>query len=327
MRVLVTGGAGYIGSNMCLELARAGHTPVILDNFSTGFRKLTNDFETVEGNIRDHAQVSGALRGCEAVIHFAASSQVGESVRDPRKYFTNNVEGTLALLDAVLETPVRKFVFSSTAAVYGEPSTDLIPETLPKQPLNPYGATKLFMEYSLAAYRRSHGLRSASLRYFNAAGADFEARAGELHSPETHLIPLTMDAVAGSGPPLTVFGNDFPTPDGTCIRDYIHVTDLAAGHLAALDYLDREPEGHLAFNLGTGRGYSVLEIIQAVGRVAGTEVPHKVGARREGDPARLVADPSLAQKHLGWKARYGLEEIVQTAWKWHRQNRKQAFAV
>ena len=326
MRVLVTGGAGYIGSNMCLELARAGHTPVIYDDFSTGFRQLTNEFETVEGDIRDRDKVAGALRGCEAVIHFAASSQVGESVRNPPKYFTNNVEGTLALLDAVLASPVRKFVFSSTAAVYGEPATDLIPETLPKQPLNPYGATKLFMEYSLAAYRRSHGLRSASLRYFNAAGADFETRAGELHSPETHLIPLTMDAVAGTGPALTVFGNDFPTPDGTCIRDYIHVNDLAAGHLAALDYLEREAEGHLAFNLGTGHGYSVLEIIKAVSKVAGREVPHKVGARREGDPARLVADPSLAEKQLKWKAKFGLDEIVQTAWKWHEKNRKREAA-
>ena len=320
MKVLVTGGAGYIGSIMCLELADRGHTPIIYDNFSTGHRQLTGNFEAVEGDISDRQRVGKVLKDVDAVIHFAAFSRVGESVSDPRKYFSNNVEGTLALLDAVLASTVRKFVFSSTAAVYGEPSTDLITESSAKNPINPYGASKLFLEQALAAYRRSHGLMSVSLRYFNAAGADHQSRSGELHDPESHLIPLALQATATIAPPLTIFGKDFDTPDGTCLRDYIHVTDLARGHLAALEYIDRGGQT-LAFNLGTGRGNSVLEVVRTIERITGQAVPHKVGPRREGDPARLVADPRLANQELNWRAQYGLNEIIETAWKWLNSNR------
>jgi UDP-glucose-4-epimerase GalE len=321
MKVLVTGGAGYIGSTMALELADRGHTPVIYDNFSTGYRQLTRDFEVIEGDIADRQRVGKALRDVDAVIHFAASSKVGESVSDPRKYFSNNVEGTLALLDAVLASPVRNFVFSSTAAVYGEPATDLIPESSAKNPINPYGASKHFLEQALAAYRRSHDLRSVSLRYFNAAGADHQSRAGELHDPESHLIPLALQATAKIAPPLTIFGNDFNTPDGTCVRDYIHVTDLARGHLAALEYIERGGPT-LAFNLGTGHGNSVLEVVEAIHRITGIEVPHKIGPRREGDPSRLVADPLLANQELHWHAQYGLDEIITTAWQWLNSSRR-----
>jgi UDP-arabinose 4-epimerase len=318
MHVLVVGGAGYIGSHTCLELAAQGHVPLVYDNLSTGFRELTNSFELIEADLFDNQQLAGALKRVEAVIHFAASAYVGESVEQPRKYFRNNVEGSLALLDAVLDSRVRTFIFSSTCATYGEPTVGIIDEKLPQNPVNPYGASKLFVEHALRAYRRSAKLRAVCLRYFNAAGADAHCRAGELHEPETHLIPLALQAASGLRPQLTIFGNDFPTPDGTCVRDYIHVDDLATAHIAAIDYLNRGGE-EFAMNLGTGSGNSVLDVVNCISRVTGHQVPFRIGARREGDPAKLVANPALANRELGWKAQYDLDQIVSTAWAWMRR--------
>ena len=237
MRILVTGGSGYVGSHAVRELASAGHEVVIYDDLSTGNRKLSAGFELVEGDIADTAKVTKCLDGVDAVMHFAASAYVGESVTNPRKYFLNNVESGLKLLDAVLATPIRKFVFSSTCATFGTPRQLPISEDCPQEPVNPYGASKLFFEHILSAYSVSHGLRSVALRYFNAAGADPEGRIGECHDPETHLIPLALKAVLGTKPPLTVFGKDHDTSDGTCVRDFIHVTDLGQAHVKAVDYL------------------------------------------------------------------------------------------
>jgi UDP-arabinose 4-epimerase len=255
MKVLVIGGSGYVGSHAVRELSAAGHEVVIYDNLSTGFRSLSKGYRLIEGDIADTARVSQALTGMDAVMHFAASAYVGESVANPRKYFRNNVESALQLLDAVLASPVRIFVFSSTCATYGVPRELPITEDCPQQPVNPYGATKLFLEHALAAYAASHGLRYAALRYFNAAGAHAAGDIGELHDPETHLIPLALKAALGTEPPLTIFGRDLDTPDGTCIRDFIHVSDLGAAHVKALEHLARGGDS-LRVNLGTGQGTS-----------------------------------------------------------------------
>lgn len=239
MRVLVTGGSGYVGSHAVLELSAAGHEVTIYDNLSTGHRRFSDGYELIEADIADEARLAKALARVEAVMHFAASAYVGESVANPRKYFRNNVEVALKLLDAVLASRVRMFVFSSTCAIYGTPQTLPITESNSREPINPYGATKLFFEHALAAYAVSHGLRSVSLRYFNAAGAHASGTIGELHEPETHLIPLTLRAALGTAPPLTIFGRDLNTPDGTCIRDFIHVSDLGEAHVLALEYLAR----------------------------------------------------------------------------------------
>lgn len=320
MAVLVVGGAGYIGSHAARVLQRKGHDVIIYDNLSTGFRALAEGFELIVGDIADSAKLAKALARADAVMHFAAHAYVGESVENPRKYFHNNVTGALALLNAVMDSRVRKFIFSSTAAVYGTPEKSPITEDSVRQPVNPYGATKLTLEMALEAYSRAYGLRYVAFRYFNAAGADEGGKIGEMHEPETHLIPLILQAVQGKRAALEIFGDDYPTADGTCIRDYIHVNDLAEAHVLGLEYLGKGESG--AMNLGTGKGYSVHEVVAAVEKVTGRKVPTHIGARRAGDPAELVADPSRAEKLLNWKAKRSLEEIVASAWKWASREAK-----
>ena len=315
LTVLVVGGAGYIGSHAARALRRRGHQVVIYDNLSTGHAFLADGFELVVGDIGDSVRLASVLRRVEAVMHFAAFAYVGESVENPRKYFKNNVEAGLNLLNICLDCGVRKFIFSSTCAVYGVPAKVPIAEDTLRQPVNPYGVTKLFFEHALEAYARAYSLRYASLRYFNAAGADESGELGELHDPETHLIPLALQAAAGTRPELEVYGSDYPTADGTCVRDYIHVNDLADAHVSALEYLAGS-DTSLALNLGTGQGYSVKEVLNAVEKVVGRAVPTRLGARRPGDPPALVADPRSAEKLLHWKASRSLERIVATAWSW-----------
>jgi UDP-glucose-4-epimerase GalE len=322
--VLVTGGAGYIGSHSARALRRSGYEVVIYDNLSTGFRRLAQGFELVEGDIADDSKLRPVLARVDAVMHFAAHAYVGESVENPRKYFQNNVLGALSLLNSALDAGIRRFVFSSTCAVYGLPEQIPIVEQTPREPVNPYGASKLCFENALEAYDRAYGLRSVRLRYFNAAGADESGETGELHDPETHLIPLALAASTGKGRELQIFGTDYPTPDGTCVRDYIHVNDLADAHVRALQYLERHDEtsggetggDSLAFNLGTGHGHSVLEVIQAAENATGRPVRRNMGPRRPGDPPVLVADPSKAQRVLGWTAKRNLADIVSSAWAW-----------
>jgi UDP-arabinose 4-epimerase len=320
MVVLVLGGAGYIGSHTVRALSRLGHTPLIYDNLSTGHASLASGFELVKGDILDPAALLPVLRRVDAVMHFAAHAYVGESVTNPRKYFYNNVEGGLSLLNTAVDAGLKKIIFSSTCAVYGEPSCVPISENTPRQPVNPYGVSKLFFEHALEAYDRAYGLRFAILRYFNAAGADESGEIGELHQPETHLIPLALQAAAGTGPELQVFGSDYPTPDGTCIRDYVHVNDLAEAHVKALEHL-RAGKPSFAANLGTGRGHSVREVITTVEEVVGNPVPLRLCPRRAGDPPALVADPNLAENLLQWKAKRSLRESVSTAWNWMERRR------
>jgi UDP-glucose-4-epimerase GalE len=323
VNVLVIGGAGYIGSHAARALRNAGHKVTIFDNLSTGYESLANGFELVKGDILDANALSKVLSGTDAIMHFAAHAYVGESVTNPRKYFRNNVEGGLSLLNAAVDAGVKKIIFSSTCAVYGEVAKIPIDENIPREPVNPYGVTKLFFEQALEAYDRAYGMRFASLRYFNAAGADESGEIGELHDPETHLIPLAMRAAEGLAPELQVFGSDYPTPDGTCVRDYIHVNDLAGAHVKALEYL-ADGKGSIAVNLGTGTGASVQEVINAVEKVSGKRVPKKIVPRRPGDPPALVANPSKAHSLLQWKATRGLDNIVSTAWNWMERRRETA---
>jgi UDP-arabinose 4-epimerase len=315
MKVLVVGGAGYIGSHTARALRRHGHEVIIYDNLSTGYDFLASGFELIRADIADATQLHPALKRVEAVIHFAAHAYVGESVTNPRKYFRNNVEAALVLLNTCIEAGVRHLVFSSTCAVYGTPAQVPITEDAARQPINPYGVSKLFFENALEAYKRAYGLGYAALRYFNAAGADESGEIGELHEPETHLIPLALAATQKGGRPLQVFGNDYPTADGTCVRDYIHVNDLAEAHVLALTSLV-EGKPSLAVNLGTGQGSSVLEIVQTIEDVTGQKVERAMGPRRAGDPPALVADPSRAQHVLQWKAKRSLHDIVASAWNW-----------
>jgi len=315
MKVLVTGGAGYIGSHTARVLRRHGHEVILYDNLSTGHDFLAKGFELVVGDIGDEAKVRHQLGRVEAVVHFAAHAYVGESTVNPRKYFRNNVEDGLTLLNAALDIGVRKFVFSSTCAIYGAPDKVPITEDAPKQPINPYGVTKLFLERALEAYDAAYALRYTALRYFNAAGADESGEIGEVHDPETHLIPLALRATGKASSPLQVFGTDYPTADGTCIRDYIHVNDLAEAHALALDRLSNS-EPSFAVNLGTGKGHSILEILKSVEEVTGRRVNRIEAPRRVGDPPALVADPARAQRLLGWRATRTLRDIVSTAWKW-----------
>lgn len=317
MNVLVVGGAGYIGSHTAHVLRDGGHRVIVYDNLSTGHAALANGFELVVGDIADTAILGPALKRVDAVMHFAAHANVGESVTNPRKYFANNVAAGLALLDAVLDSKVRKFIFSSTCAVYGTPAKVPISEELPRQPVNPYGATKLAFENALEAYGHAYGLGSMIFRYFNAAGAHENGLVGEVHNPETHLIPSVFEAINGKRSALEIYGDDYPTPDGTCIRDYIHVNDLAEAHVLGLEYLGTGSS--TALNLGTGKGHSVREVISAIERVTGKTVPCKLAPRREGDPPELVADPSRAQRTLNWRATRSLEQIVATAWAWHQR--------
>lgn len=315
MTILVTGGAGYIGSHAARALREHGHDVIIYDNLSTGHRSFAQGFELIAGDISDQSKLTMAMKRVDAVMHFAAHAYVGESVENPRKYFRNNVESALLLLNTALDCGVRKFVFSSTCAVYGSPTRVPITEDTPRHPVNPYGISKLFFEHALEAYDRAYGLHSARLRYFNAAGADASGEIGELHDPEPHLIPLALAASAGRGPSLRIFGSDYPTPDGTCVRDYIHVNDLAEAHVMALEHLSSGNES-FAVNLGTGQGHSVKEVITAVRSVTGNAVPWDPAPRRPGDPPTLVADPSRAHQLLQWKSTRSLTDIVASAWNW-----------
>ena len=315
--ILVTGGAGYVGAHACKALAARGFLPLVY-----GHREAVQWGPLEVGDIADRLALDAAIARHRpvAVMHFAAFTYVGESVDDPGKYYRNNVAGTLSLLEAMRDHGIERLVFSSTAATYGTPKSVPIQEDAVKAPINPYGQSKWTAELMIADFCAAHMMRAVRLRYFNAAGADPDGDIGELHDPEAHLIPLAMQAVTGDGPPLTLFGDDYPTPDGTCIRDYIHVTDLADAHVRALDWLETTSGAH-AFNLGTGRGQSVRQVLDAVEKVAGKPVPHSIGPRRAGDPAELVSDPSLANRELGWSPQMSdLDTIVATAWAWHRRN-------
>ena len=318
MRVLVTGGSGYVGCHAIRELADAGHEVIVYDNLSTGHRNLSDGFDLIEGDVADIETLAPLLDRVEAVMHFAASAYVGESVINPRKYFRNNIESALALMDAVLASKVRNFIFSSSCATYGIPKVLPISESLSKEPINPYGATKLFFERVLSAYSVSHGLRYVALRYFNAAGAHHSGLVGEVHDPETHLIPLALKAILRTAPPLRIFGKDLDTPDGTCIRDFVHVSDLGAAHVLALEYL-ADGGRSLSLNLGTGKGTSIKELIQAIRRLTGFDVPHEFAPARPGDPPSLYADPSKANEILGWVAKRDMDEILVSAWKWQQK--------
>jgi UDP-glucose-4-epimerase GalE len=315
VKVLVTGGAGYVGSHAVRELVLAGHEVLIYDSLVTGHRGLAAGHQLIVGDIAHPDDVRRALDGMDAVMHFAASAYVGESMEHPRKYFRNNVESALCLLNAVLDSKVRMFIFSSSCATYGIPASLPIVEACPKQPVNPYGDTKLFIERVLDAYARAYGLRYVALRYFNAAGAHPDGTIGECHNPETHLIPLAFRASIGRTPPLRVFGHDLPTPDGTCVRDFVHVCDLATAHVSALEYLSAGGTS-VSLNLATGKGTSIAELLTAICQVTGNFVPHRFEAARPGDPPSLYADPALAMKLLEWNPQYKLKEILTTAWNW-----------
>ncbi|MDA7916781.1 UDP-glucose 4-epimerase GalE [bacterium] len=320
MNVLVVGGAGYIGSHCVRQLVAAGHRPIVLDNMIFGHRAaVDNSISFYEGDLGDNELVGQILidEQIELVMHFAAFAYVGESVTDPLKYYFNNVVATLRLLETMISEGVTKFVFSSTCATFGVPQSMPITEDLPQAPINPYGQTKLDIENALKSLAHAHGLSFAAFRYFNAAGAAEDASIGEAHDPESHLIPLAIDAALGRRPPLKVFGNDYPTPDGTCLRDYVHVDDLSRAHIAAFDKLDT-PGTELFYNLGTGTPNSVLEVLNAVEKVSGKKVPYEMAERRAGDPPELYADSSKAKQELGWEIKYAtLEPIVADAWAWH----------
>ncbi|MFZ2407584.1 MAG: UDP-glucose 4-epimerase GalE [Methylobacter sp.] len=316
--VLVVGGAGYIGSHMVWLLGQKGVDVVTLDNLSSGHRDAVLHGQFVHGDIADRLILDKVFREhkFDAVMHFASFIQVGESTQDPAKYYRNNVINTLNLLDAMRAHNIDKFIFSSTAAIFGEPEYTPIDEAHPKRPINPYGCSKLMVEQVLADYNSAYGLKSVCLRYFNAAGAHPDSLLGERHDPETHLIPLVLQAASGRRSHITVFGRDYDTPDGTCIRDYIHILDLAEAHWLALQYLQSGGEA-TAFNLGNGNGYSVESVIQAARRVTAKPIPVQEGLRRQGDPARLVANATKIKQQLGWQPAYAdLDAIVEHAWRW-----------
>lgn len=321
MKILVVGGAGYIGSHMVKHLNRNGHKVVVLDSLVSGTREAVKDTHLVLGDLGDFGVVETLFRDYQfdAVMHFAAFINVGESVTDPGKYYRNNVAKTINLLEGMTQAGVRNFIFSSSAAVYGYPGNDPIKETAPCEPINPYGHTKLMVEQVLADLDHADKLRSVCLRYFNAAGADPDGELGENHDPETHLIPLVLQAASGRRESITVFGSDYDTPDGTCVRDYVHVNDLAQAHLLALEKLVASDKSEI-YNLGNGTGFSVAEVIDASRKVTGREIKVVQGSRREGDPDRLVADSSKAQKSLGWKPDYSdLNDIITHAWGWEQK--------
>ncbi len=321
MKVLVCGGAGYIGSHTVKSLLEEGYEVVVLDNLSSGRKELLLGGEFIRADLNDKAALKQAFRAHAfgAVFHFASLIQVGESYRDPQKYYIQNLLTSLNLLEAMLEAGVGRVIFSSSAAVYGIPETTPIPESHPLNPFNPYGRTKLFVEQVMRDYEAAYGLKFISLRYFNAAGADPEGGLGEMHEPETHLIPNVLLTVLGKRASFDLFGDDFPTPDGTAIRDYVHVTDLAAAHVLALKKLLAAPSSDV-INLGTNRGYSVLEIVRAVEAVTGRKVAREVKPRRQGDVPVLLASKEKAGKALSWTPRHSsLEEIIRTAWRWHKK--------
>jgi UDP-glucose 4-epimerase len=322
VKVLVAGGAGYIGSHAVKDLRRRGHAVVVFDNFSSGRRELVRGIPVVEGDLREPGALDRTLSGAgfEAVLHFASLIQVGESFLEPAKYYVQNLTGSLNLLEAMRRAGVGRIIFSSSAAVYGLPRETPITESHPLAPANPYGQTKFFVETILRDYHRAYGLDFVSLRYFNASGADPEGELGEMHDPETHLIPNILLSLLGRKKEVEVFGTDFNTPDGTAIRDYIHVSDLAEAHALALERLERGAAEDF-INLGTNRGYSVREVIRRAEEVTGRKVNYRNAPRRRGDVPVLLASKDKAERVLGWKARYSdLETIVSTAWKWHRQH-------
>ena len=323
MRVLVVGGAGYIGSHTVRLLNQTGHEVWVYDNLSMGHAQSVRSDQLIIGDLLDRPLLEKVLREkrIEAVMHFAAFAYVGESVQDPAKYYQNNVSATLGLFESMRRCSVSQFVFSSTTATYGQPEKIPIAEDTLQLPINPYGFTKLVIERALRDYAHAYGFSGAALRYFNAAGASADGAIGEDHSPETHLIPLILQVALGQRESIQVFGSDYPTPDGTCIRDYIHVEDLATAHLAALEKL--EAGKVLEVNLGTGVGTSVMEVIEACRRASGHPIPVVMSPRRPGDPAELVAECSKARTVLGWEPRYNrIDQIVQTAWNWHRAHRQ-----
>ena len=320
-KVLVVGGAGYIGSHMVKMLGQQGCSVTTLDDLSTGYRDAVLCGDFVHGDMGDRAVLDAVLsRGFDAVMHFASCIQVGESVQQPAKYYQNNVVNTLTLLDAMRAHGVERFIFSSTAATFGEPQYSPIDERHPQHPINPYGRTKLTVEHVLADYEKAYGLRSVCLRYFNAAGADPEGQLGERHEPETHLIPLVLQAASGRRPHIGVFGRDYDTPDGTCIRDYIHIEDLCSAHWLALQSL-MNGAGNQAYNLGNGQGFSVQEVIDTAQQLTGRTITVVDGTRRAGDPSRLVADARNIRDALGWQPRYAdLATIVEHAWRWETRS-------
>lgn len=326
MNILVTGGAGYIGSHAVRSLKKAGYDIVIFDNLSSGHAEAVRGFELIEGDLADQGGLDRlfADRDFDAVVHFAGSIEAGASMTDPKRFFDNNLRNGLNLLDTMLTHDVKKIVFSSTAAVYGEPEKTPITEDTRKKPTNVYGLTKLMFEQALEAYDHAYGLRSVSLRYFNAAGADQSGEIGEAHPLETHLVPLVLEAAIGKRAGIRIFGTDYPTPDGTCIRDYVHVSDLADAHALALDYLEKHDMTNV-FNLGNGTGISVREVINATKRITETDFPVIEEPRRDGDPARLYASPEKAKRELGWKPEHDtIDAIIRTAWRWH-ENHPEGF--
>jgi UDP-glucose 4-epimerase len=319
MRILVTGGAGYVGSHCLRRLLAAGHEAVVYDNLYQGHAAAVPPGLLVQGDLADQTKLTALLkeRRIDAAMHFAALALVGESVQKPELYYRNNVLGSFHLLEALREAGVRKIVFSSTTATYGTPEKMPIAETTPQQPINPYGFSKLVVERMLDDFAAAHGFGFAALRYFNAAGAAADGSIGEDHTPESHLIPIVLQVALGQRPSISIFGDDYPTPDGTCVRDYVHVDDLAAAHLAALERL--QPGKAIKVNLGTGRGYSVTEVIEACRKITGHPIPAVMAPRRAGDPPELIADARLARQLLDWTPRYTtIESIVETAWRWHQ---------
>ena len=320
--ILVIGGAGYIGSHMVRMLAKQGYNPVVFDNLSKGHREAVANYPFELGDLGDKARLTEVFKkyGIEAVMHFAAFAEVRESVKEPSKYYHNNVAKVLDLLDALVENDIKYFVFSSTAATFGEPIRPKIDESHPQNPINPYGNTKLMVEKILADFDTAYGLKATALRYFNASGADDSGEIGESHNPETHLIPIVLQAAAGKRASIKMFGTDYPTPDGTCVRDYVHVNDLARAHILALEKMFKDNVSE-RFNLGSGNGFSVAEIVKEAKRITGIDFTVEKAPRRDGDPAVLVADSAKAERILGWKPQYNLTRIIETAWNWE-QHRK-----
>ncbi|MGE5400166.1 MAG: UDP-glucose 4-epimerase GalE [Ignavibacteriales bacterium] len=321
MNVLVTGGAGYIGSHVVRMLLKQGHSVVVLDSFSRGhIESVPADAKLEEVDLLDYENLVSAIskHNIDSVIHFAAFAYVGESVENPGLYYLNNVTGSINLIRALNKNNIKKIVFSSTCSLYGNPGHVPISEDEKLNPINPYAKTKYFIEQVLSDFDASYGMKYAALRYFNAAGADFDAGIGESHEPEPHLIPIVLQVALGKREQVSIFGDDYQTPDGTCIRDYIHVNDLADAHIRALEYLNNGNDSTI-INLGTGNGYSVKEIIESAERVTGKKIKSVIAPRRAGDPAILIADNKKAREVLGWNPKYGLDEIISSAWKWHQK--------
>ncbi|MGC8770329.1 MAG: UDP-glucose 4-epimerase GalE [Brevinematia bacterium] len=320
MAILVAGGAGYIGSHTVKMLYKKGYDVIVYDNLSKGYREFAKWGKFIEGDISDDKKLKEVFKShkIDAVMHFCAFIEVGESVVEPEKYYKNNLVNTITLINTMKDAGIKNFIFSSTAAIFGEPKHIPIKEDDPKNPINPYGKTKLFVEEILEDYEKAYGFNSICFRYFNAAGADPDGEIGEAHNPESHLIPLILDAAMGKREAIKIFGTDYPTKDGTCIRDYIHVNDLAEAHILGLEFLLKEKRSE-RFNLGSGEGYTVREIIDMVKKITGKEFKVVETERRAGDPPVLIADSSKARRMLGWQTKFTLQEIIETAWNWHKK--------